>query len=57
MEVLRYVAAGLADKQIASRLEISTYTVNKHVGAILMKMNASSRTHAGVRAVQEGLLP
>jgi DNA-binding NarL/FixJ family response regulator len=55
-EVLGYVAKGLADKQIAAALAISTYTVNKHVGSILLKMGAASRTEAGVRAIGEGFV-
>jgi PAS domain S-box-containing protein len=54
--VLHLVVEGMADKQIADALGISIYTVNKHVGNILGKMNAASRTEAGVRAVKEGLL-
>ena len=54
--VLHLVVVGMADKQIADALGISIYTVNKHVGNILGKMNAASRTEAGVRAVKEGLL-
>jgi DNA-binding NarL/FixJ family response regulator len=57
IEVLDLVSDGLPDKQIAQRLGISTFTVNKHVGAILTKMRASSRTEASVRATQEGFLP
>jgi DNA-binding CsgD family transcriptional regulator len=56
MAVLHLVVEGMADKQIAEALGISIYTVNKHVGNILGKMNAVSRTEAGVRAVKEGLL-
>jgi PAS domain S-box-containing protein len=54
--ILHLVAEGSADKQIAESLGISIYTVNKHVGNILGKMGASSRTEAGVRAIREGLL-
>jgi PAS domain S-box-containing protein len=54
--VLHLVAEGWADKQIAEALGISIYTVNKHVGNILGKMNAASRTEAGVRALREGFL-
>jgi PAS domain S-box-containing protein len=53
--VLHLVARGAADKEIASELGIALSTVNKHVSNILGKMNAVSRTEAGVRAVQEGL--
>jgi PAS domain S-box-containing protein len=56
LAVLHLVAEGAADKQIAEALGISTYTVNKHVGNILNKMGAASRTEAGVRATREGLL-
>jgi PAS domain S-box-containing protein len=56
MAVLHLVVEGMADKQIAEALGISIYTVNKHVGNILSKMNASSRTEASVRAVKEGFL-
>ena len=57
LTVLRLVAAGKANKEIASELSISLLTVHKHVSNILGKMNATSRTEAGVRAVREGLLP
>jgi DNA-binding NarL/FixJ family response regulator len=56
IEVLSHVATGLADKQIAGMLSVSTVTVSKHVGAILQKMGAASRTEAGVRALREGLI-
>jgi PAS domain S-box-containing protein len=56
LAVLSLVVEGMADKQIADSLGISTYTVNKHVGNVLGKMNAVSRTEAGVRAIKEGLL-
>ena len=56
MTVLHHISRGLADKEIAEALGISAYTVNKHVASILAKMQAASRTAAGVRAVREGLL-
>lgn len=54
--VLNLVATGKADKEIAVQLAISPYTVHKHIGSILLKMDAGSRTAAGVRAAKEGLL-
>lgn len=54
--VLNLVAAGKSDKEIAAELSISPLTAQKHVSNILRKMNAASRTEAGVRAVREGLL-
>jgi PAS domain S-box-containing protein len=56
LAILHLVVEGQADKQIADSLGISTYTVNKHVGNILAKMAAASRTEAGVRAIREGLV-
>ncbi len=43
-EVLGLLKQGLADKQIASRLEISVKTVEKHVGRDLHKLGCRSRT-------------
>jgi PAS domain S-box-containing protein len=56
LTVLHLVAAGKADKEIAFDLGISPQTASKHVTNILSKMNAASRTEAGVRALREGLL-
>ena len=56
LTVLHLVAAGRADKEIASELGISRHTASKHVKNIMSKMNAASRTDAGVRAVREELI-
>jgi PAS domain S-box-containing protein len=56
LTVLYLVAGGMADKEIAFRLGISHRTASKHVENILGKMGAMSRTEAGVRAIQEGLV-
>lgn len=56
LTVLNLVAEGKPDREIGVLLGISTRTVNKHVENVLEKMNASSRTEAGVRASREGLL-
>ena len=56
LTVLHHVAAGKADKEIAYDLGISPLTVQNHVAKILRKMDASSRTDAGVRAVRDGLV-
>ena len=56
LTVLHLVAAGKADKEIATVLGISPRTVHKHLANILDKMGAASRTEAGVRALREGLL-
>ena len=54
--VLHHVAEGKSDKDIGLELGISPLTVQKHVANILSKMEAASRTEAGVRAEREGLL-
>ncbi len=54
--VLHFVAQGASDKEIANQLGIALSTVNKHVSNILGKMDAGSRTEAGVRAVHDGLV-
>ena len=56
IEVVRLVALGMADKEIALALRIRPKTVSKHLENILAKMGCSSRTEAGVRAVKEGLI-
>jgi DNA-binding NarL/FixJ family response regulator len=56
MEVLQYVAQGLANKVIARRLNITESTVKFHVNAILGKLGAQSRTDAVVRATRLGLV-
>ena len=56
LTVLHLVAAGRADKEIARELGISFHTASRHVKNIMSKMNATSRTDAGVRAVREQLI-
>jgi len=55
--VLTLVASGLPNKTIALRLGISDHTVKFHVGSILGKLGAASRTEAVTVAVRSGLLP
>lgn len=56
-EVLALVASGLPNKGIALRLGITEHTVKFHVGAILGKLGAASRTEAVTLAVRNGMLP
>lgn len=56
-DVLQLVASGLPNKGIALRLGISEHTVKFHVGSILGKLGAASRTEAVTLAVRTGLLP
>lgn len=55
-QVLRHVAFGLSNREIAQSLEISVETVKEHVQNILRKTGASDRTDVAVRAVRLGLV-
>jgi DNA-binding NarL/FixJ family response regulator len=55
LDVLRLVAAGKPNKQIASELTISERTARTHVSRILRKLRLSSRTQAALWAVREGV--
>lgn len=55
-EVLRQLALGLTNKEIAQALEISYETVKEHVQHILRKVGVSDRTQAAVWAVRQGLV-
>jgi len=56
IEVLRLLARGLTNKEIAERLVISRKTVANHVEHIYTKIDVSTRTAAGLFATQHGLL-
>lgn len=55
-EVLRLLAHGKANKEIAAELHISETTVKTHVSNIMMKLEVSSRTQAALYAVRIGLV-
>lgn len=55
-QVLSLLAQGMSNKQIAARLHISEITVKCHVSVILMRLDATDRTHAVVIALQRGLV-
>jgi two-component system, NarL family, response regulator LiaR len=55
-EVLRLVALGLANKEIARRLAIGEGTVKTHVSNVLTKLGLQSRTQAALQAVRMGLI-
>jgi DNA-binding NarL/FixJ family response regulator len=54
-EILRLIAEGRANKEIARRLTISERTARTHVSNILRKLGLTSRTQAALLAVREGL--
>ncbi len=55
-QVLRHIALGLSNKEIAKSLCISIETVKEHVQHVLRKINAADRTDAAVRAIKSGIL-
>jgi len=57
VEVLRLLAQGLSNKEIAQRLVISRKTAGNHIEHIYAKIDASSRATASLFALQHGLLP
>jgi DNA-binding NarL/FixJ family response regulator len=56
-EVLLLVAEGLPNKAIARELGISEHTAKFHVGSLLGKLGAASRTEAVTLATRRGILP
>jgi LuxR family transcriptional regulator, maltose regulon positive regulatory protein len=56
-EVLRLLAAGKPNQEIARELVVSLHTVKKHVTHVLGKLGAANRTEATARARELGLLP
>ena len=57
LDVLRLVAQGLRNAEIAERLFLSTKTVDQHVGAVLRKLGAHTRSEASAQAIRLGVLP
>ena len=55
MEVLRLIAQGYSNRQIADELVITEMTVRAHVSNILGKLHLASRTQAALFALREGL--
>jgi DNA-binding NarL/FixJ family response regulator len=56
VEILRLIASGLTNTEIAERLFISPLTCKSHVSRILMKLNARDRTQLVVLAYESGLV-
>lgn len=55
VQVLRLVAQGLSNREIADRLVVSERTVRAHVSNILNKLHLANRTQAALYAIREGL--
>jgi len=56
MAVLRLIAVGNANKQIADQLSITEETVKSRVKSILSKLGANDRTHAAMIGVKRGII-
>jgi DNA-binding NarL/FixJ family response regulator len=56
LEVLRMVAKGLGNKEIAGELNIAEVTVKLHVSHVLEKLNVKDRTQAATAALQRGII-
>jgi NarL family two-component system response regulator LiaR len=57
LEVLRLIAGGLNNREIAERLVISDKTVKSHVSSILGKLHLEDRTQVAIYALRHGLAP
>jgi len=56
LEVLKLIAKGNANKEIAAQLTVAEDTVKKHVGSILEKLAANDRTHAVTIGLKRGII-
>jgi DNA-binding NarL/FixJ family response regulator len=56
IDVLRMIAAGSANKEIAAQLSISEETVKSRVKNILLKLGANDRTHAVTIGLKRGII-
>lgn len=56
LQVLRSIAQGRSNKVVGAELNISEHTVKNHVKNILMKLDATDRTHAVMIALRRGYL-
>jgi DNA-binding NarL/FixJ family response regulator len=56
IEILKLLASGMANKQVAYRLRISEKTVRNHVSNMYEKLNVSDRSQAVLYAIRKGLI-
>ncbi len=56
LDVLKCIAQGMSNKQIAQELTISTATTRTHVSKIMQKLNLENRTQAALFALKTGLV-
>jgi ATP/maltotriose-dependent transcriptional regulator MalT len=56
LDIVRLIAQGLSDKEVAARLSLSAHTVHRHVSNVLTKLDLPSRTAVAAYAARNGLL-
>ena len=56
LEILKLIAQGLLNKEIAAMLNISERTVKNHISNIFKKIDVSDRTQAAVFAIKNGIV-
>ncbi|MCJ7522850.1 MAG: LuxR C-terminal-related transcriptional regulator, partial [Dehalococcoidia bacterium] len=54
LDIVKLIARGLSNREIATGLGLSIRTVQGHIGQVFKKLGASSRTEALVRVLKEG---
>jgi len=54
ISVMKRVACGKSNREVAKELEISEYTVKSHVKSVMTKLGANDRTHAAMMAFRKG---
>jgi two-component system, NarL family, response regulator len=57
LEVLRFIAAGLRNKEIGDKMDIAEDTVKVHIKNIFGKLNVADRTQAAITAAERGIIP
>ncbi len=57
LEIVRYIATGMSNKEIADKLAYSEKTVKNYLSIIFQKLNIRDRTQAAILALRQGILP
>ncbi len=57
LEIVRFVATGMSNKEIADKLAYSEKTVKNYLSVIFQKLNIRDRTQAAILALRQGVLP